>query len=103
MATITKETLPIADAIAERIQPRGELSQRQAADALGVSPSTVGNWVKGNVESLDLRKHHRRLAMFLGLSMYEVAEMSGVDLSREVPPPDPANVDETGGYFASAA
>lgn len=102
MATITKETLPIADAIAARIKPNGELSARQAADLLGVSPSTVGNWLKGNVDSLQVHKHQRRLAMFLGLPMREVAAMCGVDLSDDVPPPYAPSGD-SGGYLSSVA
>ena len=82
MATITRTTLPIVDAVQHRMEELS-WSRRHVATALSTSPSTISNWMRGMVDPVFSRDLQHRLAIFLELSPYEVAELFEVDLSRE--------------------
>ena len=91
MAVITRITLPIVDAVAERMEQE-HLSRRQVAQQLGTSPSTVSNWLRGLVDPVLTRELQHALAKFLEVSPFQVAELFEVDLSRE----------RLGGYLLAA-
>lgn len=82
MAHIVRETLPVVDAITERIDQDG-LSYRQAADLLGTSPGTVRNWIKGNVTPPLTGDTQRNIARFLGVSPRRVVELFSIDLGDD--------------------
>jgi transcriptional regulator with XRE-family HTH domain len=85
MATVIKETLPVVDRIAEVIQERG-ISNREAARQLGVSPQSIGNWIKANhPPDVNDRELRYNIALFLRVSPLKVLELFGLDISDEVP------------------
>ena len=80
MAVIVRETLPIVDAIAEKME-RERLSARHVARALEVSPQTVTNWLKAfHPPALDADTQ-AAFARFLGVSPRRVVELFQLDLS----------------------
>lgn len=80
MATIVKETLPVVDAIRDRAREEG-LSTRGVGERLGVSPSTVSNWYRGNVTPPLNAETQAAVARFLEVSPARVVELFGLDLS----------------------
>lgn len=59
------------------------MSGRELAMALGVSPSTPGNWARGTDVTLT-PEMQRSVADFLRMSPLEVLDLAGYDVSEEV-------------------
>lgn len=84
MPTIVRHTLPVVDALVERIDELG-LTYREAADQLGVSPTTIMNWKRGVVDPALTVDLQLRLADFLELPPFWVADMFLLDLTPNYP------------------
>lgn len=82
MGQVIRTTLPIVDAVAARIEELG-ISNRRAAEELGVSHQTVPNWLRGSSSPPLDAKHQAAFARFLEISPREVIELYGLDLSSE--------------------
>lgn len=82
MGRVVRETLPVIDAVAARIEELG-ISQRQASRDLDVSPQTVPNWLRGSTTPPLDAKHQQAFARFLEISPREVVELYGLDVSSE--------------------
>lgn len=82
MGVIVKETLPVVDAIAAKIDDRG-ISVRDAAAMIGVNFRTLYNWLNANTNPPMNAETIPALARFLEVPRVQVVELFGVDLGSE--------------------
>lgn len=81
MPARTIQVTELAEAISRRLEDE-DMTVRQAAAIVGVSPQTVLNWADGK-SIQDFPKHQLGIAKLLSESPAAVAQLNGIDLSDE--------------------
>lgn len=85
MPTKTIEVTELALAIEAKLSEPG-VTLRGAAEAIGVSPTTIMNWADGKPIMFSLERQHA-IARFLGVTPPQVLEMAGLQVTVD-PGPD---------------